>query len=165
MEVAMALQGVWTDPVVVLPRHRRTVTANLRFLRFLQDEYAREREIVSSMTAIREESQSILDKKILFRTNFHCQIVATSTAPSEIELNTTATHHHHLWHPPTESEDAICQICLEDYLPGEVVCCSKRHICNHVFHKDCMEKWMMVNPCCPLCRVDLMTNIMIRRKS
>ena len=42
-----------------------------------------------------------------------------------------------------------CPICLDD-LPsnGE----NKKLICGHVFHKNCINRWLDVSSICPLCR-------------
>lgn len=144
----MAYLDVWVGPKV----HRRTsVTENLRFLSFLQNEYARERELISSIVANPAVQDTIKDKKILFRTSFQCQVVSSSSSSSEFVSD------KHVWHPPSESKDVGCPICLERYSPGELVCFPKKRKCIHTFHRDCMEGWMLMNPCCPLCRVDLMT--------
>lgn len=145
----MAYHDVWAGPKV--PR-RTSVTENLRFLSFLQNEYAREREVISSITANHEVQDPIKDKKILFRTSFQCQIVSSSSSSETVSSSDT-----HVWYPPSESKDATCPICLERYRPGELVCFPKKRKCCHIFHQDCMEGWMLMNPCCPLCRVDLMT--------
>jgi hypothetical protein len=42
-----------------------------------------------------------------------------------------------------------CPICLDDYKIGEVL---KIISCKHVFHRDCIKKWLQNNPVCPLCR-------------
>ncbi|XP_076944971.1 E3 ubiquitin-protein ligase At4g11680-like [Bidens hawaiensis] len=46
-------------------------------------------------------------------------------------------------------EDAVCSICLERYENGNEL---KNLPCNHVFHKDCVEQWLRLNPECPLCK-------------
>ncbi|KAK1322995.1 RING-H2 finger protein ATL14 [Acorus calamus] len=43
-----------------------------------------------------------------------------------------------------------CAVCMEDFnwwklcrvLPG----------CNHCFHRDCVDRWLVKSPSCPLCR-------------
>ncbi|GJQ15447.1 hypothetical protein GpartN1_g7238.t1 [Galdieria partita] len=40
-----------------------------------------------------------------------------------------------------------CCICLDDYVLGETL---KRLPCNHVFHKVCIEQWLIENACCPI---------------
>ena len=31
--------------------------------------------------------------------------------------------------------------------------------CNHIFHKECLEKWLLLKKECPNCRTDLSDNI------
>ena len=53
-----------------------------------------------------------------------------------------------------DGEDAECSICLQLYVddpPGILIAelnCSNKHI----FHKDCLIKWIENNNICPLCR-------------
>lgn len=46
---------------------------------------------------------------------------------------------------PAES----CAICLVDYEQGDRVVTSN---CQHVFHRDCMAEWVLLNMDCPCCR-------------
>ncbi|CAH1451553.1 unnamed protein product [Lactuca virosa] len=48
------------------------------------------------------------------------------------------------------NDDATCAICLSGYKPKE----SLRTIpeCNHYFHSECIDKWLMLNAACPMCR-------------
>jgi len=57
-----------------------------------------------------------------------------------------------------ESDDLIinkecCNICCEDYVVGQY----KRTlpVCNHVFHKKCVDKWLKSKSNCPICRNEL----------
>ena len=43
-----------------------------------------------------------------------------------------------------------CVICLNEINKDEKVL-----DCNHVFHKECIEKWMKEKTECPICRVDV----------
>ena len=43
-----------------------------------------------------------------------------------------------------------CSICLEEYIENEVLL--KVNKCNHVYHKNCIMKWMDESEICPLCR-------------
>ncbi|KAL3942477.1 MAG: hypothetical protein SGBAC_003328 [Bacillariaceae sp.] len=55
------------------------------------------------------------------------------------------------------NHDAECSICLDHYQQGEIICTPKKDECNHVFHRECLMEWMMMNnDGCPLCRVDFM---------
>ncbi|KAL0340977.1 UNVERIFIED_CONTAM: putative RING-H2 finger protein ATL21A [Sesamum radiatum] len=44
----------------------------------------------------------------------------------------------------------ICSICLSEYMPKETL----RSIpeCQHCFHAECIDKWLRMNPSCPICR-------------
>lgn len=58
---------------------------------------------------------------------------------------------------PTRLVPANCAICLSDYRVGAQVVWSSNSACEHVFHLDCIEKWIMKQregPLCPCCRRD-----------
>ena len=42
-----------------------------------------------------------------------------------------------------------CSICLEKIVNEEH---KKITTCNHIFHEECMARWMSLNHSCPLCR-------------
>ncbi|XP_038895796.1 RING-H2 finger protein ATL40-like [Benincasa hispida] len=46
--------------------------------------------------------------------------------------------------------DKECVICLCQIEKEEK--CRRMNTCNHVFHKDCIDQWFMVEHHCPLCR-------------
>ncbi len=46
-----------------------------------------------------------------------------------------------------------CSICLHDPLVGDKL--SKGRVCGHVFHQECLDKWLANNTSCPYCRRDL----------
>ncbi|KAK7283735.1 hypothetical protein RIF29_13477 [Crotalaria pallida] len=53
------------------------------------------------------------------------------------------------WHYETE-EDVECAVCLCKIEEGEETRVLR---CNHIFHKDCLDKWVgFNNVTCPLCR-------------
>jgi hypothetical protein len=45
-----------------------------------------------------------------------------------------------------------CSICLENIINEEH---KKITTCNHIFHEECMARWMSLNHNCPLCRKNL----------
>jgi hypothetical protein len=51
----------------------------------------------------------------------------------------------------------ICSICLCNYEVGSDVVWSSNQACDHVFHEQCIEQWLMKQregPLCPCCRRD-----------
>ncbi|KAE8678448.1 hypothetical protein F3Y22_tig00111409pilonHSYRG00119 [Hibiscus syriacus] len=42
-----------------------------------------------------------------------------------------------------------CSICLEEFKEDEE---GSEMPCEHVFHSDCVEKWLRMNGSCPICR-------------
>ena len=46
--------------------------------------------------------------------------------------------------------DAQCGICLDNVLAGQTAVVAG--CCHAVAHPDCMEKALVVTPCCPFCR-------------
>ena len=53
----------------------------------------------------------------------------------------------------TQSE---CTICLLDYTKET----KKTTECNHIFHQECLDKWLHNNTSCPLCRTELFNPIL-----
>ena len=54
-----------------------------------------------------------------------------------------------------EISDEPCSICLEPLYNKEDLENNKPVIslkCNHMFHKECLDPWVINNKCCPLCK-------------
>ncbi|KAE7997408.1 hypothetical protein FH972_002047 [Carpinus fangiana] len=49
-------------------------------------------------------------------------------------------------------EDAVCCICLAKYADDEEL---KELPCFHVFHVECVDKWLKINALCPLCKSEV----------
>lgn len=52
-----------------------------------------------------------------------------------------------------EGDIGECAICQEDFKVGETIIplpCNETH--PHVFHKQCIEPWVVSNNTCPVCR-------------
>ena len=41
-----------------------------------------------------------------------------------------------------------CCICLDDYIDGEIL---TNTICNHCYHKKCLDDWLAIQNFCPMC--------------
>lgn len=48
--------------------------------------------------------------------------------------------------------EKTCCICLLDYKDSNKELCKLS--CNHIFHKECIQKWSIKKTICPLCRVE-----------
>ncbi|KAH1119308.1 hypothetical protein AAZX31_17G191600 [Glycine max] len=53
-------------------------------------------------------------------------------------------------------EDAVCCICLAKYENNDEL---RELPCSHLFHKDCVDKWLKINALCPLCKSDVGENL------
>ena len=60
---------------------------------------------------------------------------------------------HQIYNPyTTRLDDTTCTICSEDYANGNniiILSCAEG---KHHYHKDCIERWLRINPTCPQCR-------------
>ena len=45
-----------------------------------------------------------------------------------------------------------CSICLDDYKEGETIVKLK---CSHIYHKSCLEKWLLKHNSCPYCKTEI----------
>ncbi|KAH6772286.1 RING/U-box superfamily protein [Perilla frutescens var. hirtella] len=52
-------------------------------------------------------------------------------------------------------EKSDCAICLDSFREGDS--CRKIPVCKHLFHSECVDRWIGRKPTCPVCRtrVDL----------
>ncbi|XP_012070821.1 NEP1-interacting protein 1 isoform X2 [Jatropha curcas] len=46
--------------------------------------------------------------------------------------------------------EICCSICLQDFKDGDSM--RKLPFCGHFFHLDCLDKWLIRNGSCPMCR-------------
>ncbi|CAM9787623.1 unnamed protein product, partial [Laminaria digitata] len=45
-----------------------------------------------------------------------------------------------------------CSVCLDEYAEGDQLL---QLTCGHVFHRSCIDLWLMEHRVCPCCRTDL----------
>ncbi|XP_060923782.1 E3 ubiquitin-protein ligase RNF128a [Limanda limanda] len=53
----------------------------------------------------------------------------------------------------TMSDSHMCAVCIESYRVGEVVTVLT---CDHIFHKPCIEPWLLERRTCPMCKCDIL---------
>jgi hypothetical protein len=51
-----------------------------------------------------------------------------------------------------EQEKERCTVCLMDFETGDEL---RSLNCTHFFHVDCIDRWLVYNKKCPVCRVDM----------
>ncbi|GFP97942.1 E3 ubiquitin-protein ligase ring1-like [Phtheirospermum japonicum] len=52
------------------------------------------------------------------------------------------------------NEGDCCVVCMDEFSRGcEAVCMP----CEHVFHGDCITKWLRTSHFCPVCRFEMPT--------
>ncbi|XP_050984042.1 RING finger protein 148 isoform X2 [Labeo rohita] len=51
--------------------------------------------------------------------------------------------------PEVESEDVSCAVCTDSFKANEQVTVLP---CRHLYHKKCIEPWLLEHPTCPMCK-------------
>jgi len=55
----------------------------------------------------------------------------------------------------THNLDEHCSICLDEFKEGDEL----RFVeCDHNFHKECLDKWLLLKNTCPICRKNIIPN-------
>ncbi|KAM4696101.1 E3 ubiquitin-protein ligase RNF128 [Rhinophrynus dorsalis] len=49
-----------------------------------------------------------------------------------------------------------CAVCIETYKPNDVV---RILTCNHFFHKNCIDPWLLEHRTCPMCKCDILKSL------
>ena len=49
-----------------------------------------------------------------------------------------------------------CPICLQKYKGSDII---KEFPCKHIFHKNCIFKWLKTSNLCPLCKYDITNDV------
>merc|ERR1711862_777944 len=57
-------------------------------------------------------------------------------------------------------EENMCSICLLAYKDDDVIAKSHNEECSHIYHKDCIVQWLLLNKTeCPNCRKPYIANM------
>ncbi|XP_072321180.1 E3 ubiquitin-protein ligase RNF128a [Eucyclogobius newberryi] len=62
----------------------------------------------------------------------------------------------------TTSEVLLCAVCIEAYKAGDVVTVLT---CDHIFHKACIEPWLLERRTCPMCKCDILKALGVEEES
>ena len=54
-----------------------------------------------------------------------------------------------------KNTDKTCAICREEMEANS----TRKLPCNHIFHRNCLQKWILRHPTCPICRLDLVARL------
>ncbi|XP_031488391.1 E3 ubiquitin-protein ligase At1g63170 isoform X1 [Nymphaea colorata] len=60
------------------------------------------------------------------------------------------------WERLISAEDAVCCICLAKYVDNDEL---RELPCTHLFHSECVDKWLKINALCPLCKHEVGENL------
>ncbi|TNN21869.1 E3 ubiquitin-protein ligase RNF128 [Liparis tanakae] len=55
--------------------------------------------------------------------------------------------------PETAGDAQVCAVCIEGYAAGEAVTVLT---CAHLFHRACVEPWLLRQRTCPMCKSDIL---------
>ena len=69
----------------------------------------------------------------------------------QIKKNTTISNYVKDPNVP-ENEKERCTVCLMEFETGDDV---RTLNCSHNFHIDCIDRWLVYNKKCPVCRIDM----------
>ncbi|KAL6497462.1 hypothetical protein OROGR_029391 [Orobanche gracilis] len=62
------------------------------------------------------------------------------------------------------SEDFVeCAVCLDSFNAGDK--CRILPKCNHIFHGDCVDSWLLKTGACPVCRTGVRTTEVVQDRS
>jgi len=48
--------------------------------------------------------------------------------------------------------DGVCPICLANFVVGDMV---RELPCSHLYHQDCVDRWLQIQKRCPMCKRDI----------
>ncbi|KAL6006831.1 hypothetical protein ACLOJK_032327 [Asimina triloba] len=78
--------------------------------------------------------------------------VSAATSPAASTPSVEALERVRFQGRNSREEEARCAICLNDSTVGTEVA---RLPCKHIFHSECILRWLSMHHICPLCRFEL----------
>jgi len=117
-----------------------------RLARHAPDEYFNARADDDSWSFVSSEAWSVIDSA---QESFATASVAPSLAGDAPSLAGDV-----VWPDPNDGAadlDSTCTVCCEPLLPTDAAACMRD--CAHLFHRECLERWLKRSPSCPNCRM------------
>jgi hypothetical protein len=102
---------------------------------------------------LRMEEQAIFMQILMMRMQMRNEVSPEQQAAREEQRHEWIAKLRTAQHDPSaEEEEDTCAICQEQFNPGDALLLIG---CGHRFHTPCAEKWLVLNPTCPLCKVSI----------
>ncbi|AYV83988.1 MAG: RING/U-box superfamily protein [Hyperionvirus sp.] len=87
-----------------------------------------------------------VNHRAVYQMLYHMGDQRTGLSPAEIQSLPEDHYYDGI------STHVSCSICLEDYATGDVI---RRLNCPHIFHKNCIDNWLLLQRTCPICRANV----------
>ena len=126
----------------------------MEFTQFINDVKSLDKEYISSLFESFGEQRKMV-QHVMSDNNLSTYVNILSDREEEsTEENYKFLNISHIDNVLGEASECstvhCCGICLEN-TSGKISCLPK---CGHVFHKDCVDQWFLINSKCPTCRKD-----------
>ncbi|KAG8367710.1 hypothetical protein BUALT_Bualt16G0101300 [Buddleja alternifolia] len=118
------------DAIVIMPAHHNVLHLQFRVMA-LHKRYLVDRRFVNWMI------QQLLEENTM--------VPASDSSIESLETKILVDDH------------GTCSICLEEFLV-DGVCEGVCMPCKHIFHGDCIQKWLRTSHYCPICRYEMPTS-------
>lgn len=106
-------------------------------------------QLTALLTAFVHNPQDAVDRmsyEDLLQLEEQIGIVTRGATAEQIENLPTTTARNPR---PNAEAPSSCGVCLEDYEAGQPL---RTLPCLHQFHRDCVDQWLRMNRCCPVCK-------------
>lgn len=105
--------------------------------------------LASIIKGCNQQNRSVHESYLEVEKNQQPQELQKKQSGTEQSSRTPSTNK-----PAPKPEKPACAICFDDYDPTDSNL-RTLEICNHVFHKTCIDPWLNIKRHCPICRMDV----------
>lgn len=112
-----------------------------------------QRDVLSTLNRRKQGGASTMTRQTFVEQNL------TSYHWQPTDIPTELAEEQHLEFGVTEDQkdtSAECSICLSSFRCNDLVSKSNNRECNHVFHKSCVQEWLILHVECPMCREEFL---------